>query len=156
MYTDAAGRTVKATIVIKVVATQSTVNGHDSTLIQGPYTSWSAKDNFDGGMTATGQSLNFAAVTTIGTVDLSTPGVYPVTYQYTDMAGNVVTKEVMITVKQTGSVINGHDSTLIIGPKTKWQASDNFDGVTDENGKPLDFSNVKVIGDVDLSKAGQN
>ncbi|WP_076657431.1 bacterial Ig-like domain-containing protein [Lactiplantibacillus plantarum] len=156
MYTDAAGRTVKATIVIKVVATQSTVNGHDSTLIQGPHTNWSAKDNFDGGMTATGQALNFAAVTTIGTVDLSTPGVYPVTYQYTDMAGNVVTKEVMITVKQTDSAIKGHDSTLIMGPKTKWQASDNFDGATNENGKPLDFSAVKVSGTVDLSKTGQN
>ncbi|VDG18170.1 beta-fructosidase [Lactobacillus plantarum] [Lactiplantibacillus mudanjiangensis] len=142
-------------VTITVKQTGSTINGHDSTLIMGPKTKWQASDNFDGVTDENGKPLDFSNVKVIGDVDLSKAGQNSIRYQYTDAAGNVVTKEVTVTVKQTAGVINGHDSTLIKGPKTKWQASDNFDGAMDENGNLINFQSIKTTNNVDLTKLGQ-
>ena len=49
-------------------------------------------------------------------------------------------------------VLNVHDSTLYVGDI--WSAEDNFDSALDKDGKSVDFKDIKVMGDVDTSKAG--
>ncbi len=49
-------------------------------------------------------------------------------------------------------VVNVHDSTLYVGDE--WTAKNNFDSALDKDGKSVDFKDIKVMGDVDTSKAG--
>ncbi|WP_161842514.1 bacterial Ig-like domain-containing protein [Candidatus Enterococcus huntleyi] len=48
--------------------------------------------------------------------------------------------------------IDVHGSTIYVGDS--WKAEDNFDEATDQDGKPIDFSQLTVDGKVDTSKAG--
>ncbi|WP_236721282.1 bacterial Ig-like domain-containing protein [Lactiplantibacillus plantarum] len=59
---------------------------------------------------------------------------------------------VTVVASQVG--IKTNNSTLMAGPMTKWQAEYNFVSATDEHGKALDFSKVKVTESVDPTKAG--
>lgn len=60
----------------------------------------------------------------------------------------------IVTVVASQVGIKTNNSTLMAGPMTKWQAEYNFVSATDEHGKALDFSKVKVTESVDPTKAG--
>ena len=133
---------------------QASIEGHDSTIVAGPDSKWSASDNFDGGTDADGNPLDLNEVTVKGTVNPQVAGDYQVTYSYTDGYGNTVSKTVTVHVIASQASIEGHDSTIVAGPDSKWSASDNFDGATDAEGNPLDLNEVTVKGTVNPQVAG--
>ncbi|GKT03770.1 bacterial Ig-like domain-containing protein [Furfurilactobacillus entadae] len=153
-YTDTQGNVVSKIVTVHVTASKASVTGHDSTVIAGPNTKWQASDNFDGATDINGNSLTLTDVTVSGSVNPQVAGDYPVIYSYTDVQGNVVSKTATIHVTATKASVTGHDSTVIAGPNTKWQASDNFDGAMDENGNPLTLTDVTVSGSVNSQVAG--
>ncbi|PWG00459.1 bacterial Ig-like domain-containing protein [Levilactobacillus bambusae] len=153
-YVDSAGNTVTKTFTVTVLASKANIYGHDSQIANG--STWNAQDNFDGAIDAEGNPISFDDVTVSGSVNTSKAGQYQVTYSYQDATGKTITKTVTVTVGQSadkGSV-TAHDSTLVAGPDTVWNAKDNFNGATDENGNPVDFAKVKVSGSVDTTKSG--
>ncbi|MFT8460013.1 MAG: bacterial Ig-like domain-containing protein, partial [Liquorilactobacillus ghanensis] len=89
-----------------------------------------------------------------GTVDPTKPGKYEITYSYTDGAGNQISKTITVTVVASKAAIDAKDSTIIAGPNTKWDEEDNFTSATDENGNPLQISDLTVTGSVDTTKMG--
>ncbi|WP_285004793.1 bacterial Ig-like domain-containing protein [Lactococcus garvieae] len=50
------------------------------------------------------------------------------------------------------TAVNVHDSTVYVGDE--WSPEDNFDSALDKDGKAVDFKDVKVLGNVDTTKAG--
>lgn len=48
--------------------------------------------------------------------------------------------------------IDAHDSTILVG--STWNPIDNFDSATDDQGNPLDFSQITVKGTVNTSQPG--
>ncbi|KMK53844.1 Pesticidal crystal protein cry22Aa [Fructobacillus sp. EFB-N1] len=153
-YTDQQRHYHSTPATITVLASQGSINAADSTIVAGPTAQWSAKDNF---LTATdehGNSVDFSQVQTSGTVDAKTPGVYPITYTYTDSQGTPFTKTINVTVVASKGGVAAKDTTLIAGPNTKWTPADNFSGATDATGQPVDFSKVTVTGNVDTTKPG--
>ncbi|KRN33773.1 bacterial Ig-like domain-containing protein [Lactobacillus selangorensis] len=149
-YTDGRGIQHTTTVNVTVVATQAAIYGHDSTISIG--SSWSAANNFDGATNENGDAIDFADVKVTGTVDTSTAGTYQIQYSYTDEAGNAVTKTVTVTVADSHASVYAHNSEMPIG--STWNPEDNFDGATDIEGNPVDFSSIKVAGTVDTTKTG--
>ncbi|MEG1487519.1 bacterial Ig-like domain-containing protein, partial [Lactococcus sp.] len=94
-------------------AVKPTLTTKDSTIEKG--STWTPADNFTGGTSSTGTALTIKDVTVSGTVDTSTPGVYSVTYAYTDpTTGLSVSSVAKITVKEsspTGSSSNPTNSS---------------------------------------------
>ncbi|WP_338352201.1 bacterial Ig-like domain-containing protein, partial [Fructobacillus tropaeoli] len=153
-YTDAQGNPYSQKVTVTVVASQGGVAAKDSTLIAGPNTKWTAADNFSGATDEDGKPVDLSKVTVDGKVDPTTPGTYPVTYSYTDAQGNPYSKKITVTVVASQGGVAAKDSTMIAGPNTKWTAADNFTSATDENGKPVNLSKVKVDGKVDPTTPG--
>ncbi|MYV17497.1 bacterial Ig-like domain-containing protein [Furfurilactobacillus milii] len=153
-YVDSQGNHVSWTVVVHVTASQANVKGHDSNLIAGPHTAWTASDNFDGATDANGKPLQLSDVKVTGSVNPQMPGDYSVTYSYVDTQGNSVDKTVMVHVTLSQASVTGHDSNLVAGPNTTWTASDNFDSATDANGKALQLSDIKVTGTVNTQVPG--
>ena len=153
-YTDAYGNTVSKTITVHVIKSEASINGHDSTLIAGPNSKWTAADNFDGATDAEGNSVDLKDVTVKGNVDPHTPGNYEITYSYTNAYGNTVSKTVTVHVKASQASVDGHDSTVIAGPDSKWNPADNFDGATDAEGNSVDLKEVTVKGNVNPQVPG--
>ena len=153
-YTDVYGNEVTKSITVKVVASQLSVDAKDSTIIAGPKTTWNAKDNFIGATDAAGKPVTLADVKVTGTVNPNKAGDYKVTYTYTDAYGNEVTKTITVHVVASQLSLKAKDSTLTAGPKTTWNAQDNFVNATDAAGKPVKLADVKVTGSVDPTKAG--
>jgi surface protein len=153
-YKDAYGNTASKTVTVHVVASQVSVDGHDSTIIAGPNSKWSASDNFDGATDADGNPIDLKDVTVSGTVNPQVAGDYQVTYSYKDAYGNTASKTVTVHVVASQVSVDGHDSTIIAGPNSKWSASDNFDGATDADGNPIDLKDVTVSGTVNPQVAG--
>ncbi|MGA3408732.1 BspA family leucine-rich repeat surface protein [Lactiplantibacillus pentosus] len=81
-------------------------------------------------------------------VNTKRPGTYQVTFKY---AGKTVTALVIVKADQTS--LNVHDTDLHAGGT--WQPQDAFDGATDKDGQPIDFSNVTVTGDVNSAVPGE-
>ncbi|VDG25170.1 BspA family leucine-rich repeat surface protein [Lactiplantibacillus mudanjiangensis] len=154
-YTDAYNNVATKTITLTVVATQASIDAHDTTIMQGQ--AWQASDSLDSVTTAAGTTGDLTAVTVSdsSSVNVKKPGQYQVTYQYVDAYQNLVTKTITVTVVATKVSIDAKDKT--VDQDSSWTAADSFISATDATGKAVALSQVTVIGadKVDLSKAGQ-
>jgi len=97
-YIDKAGNDLSQTVTVKVNASQATVVTKDATVTAGSTAKWTPNDSYVSGTDADGQALTLNDVQVTGTVDMATPGTYRITYQYTDVAGNVVNATAKVTV----------------------------------------------------------
>jgi len=97
-YIDKAGNDLSQTVTVKVNASQATVVTKDATVTAGSTAKWTPNDSYVSGTDADGQALALNDVQVTGTVDMATPGTYRITYQYTDVAGNVVNATAKVTV----------------------------------------------------------
>ncbi|MFT8660903.1 bacterial Ig-like domain-containing protein [Liquorilactobacillus ghanensis] len=154
-YTDGAGNQISKTITVTVVASKAAIDAKDSTIVAGPTTKWNAGNNFTSATDENGNPLQISDLTVTGSVDPTKPGKYEITYSYTDGAGNQISKTITVTVVASKAAIDAKDSTIIAGPTTKWSAENNFNSATDENGKPLQISDLTVSGTVDPTKPGK-
>ncbi|WP_047999307.1 bacterial Ig-like domain-containing protein [Lactiplantibacillus herbarum] len=132
-YTDRNGNQVTATAMLTVKATQATISTKPTTVDQGA--AWSAGDNFVGGTDAEGQPLTIGDVVVTGDVDTDLPGVYTVTYRYTDSAGNVIIQTAVVTVKATDAITTDDGQGDTISPDHNGSGSNGnqTDGSSDKN-----------------------
>ena len=96
-YTDEYGNQVSQTVTLTVKATQISLNTKDVIFTQGD--TWANDNGFVSGTDETGQLISFDNVTVTGTVNTTKPGMYALTYRYTDAVGNQIVKTVIVTVK---------------------------------------------------------
>ena len=153
-YTDGVGNVITQTANVEVTASKASLEAKDTSLVAGPNTTWTAADNFVSATDTDGQTVDVKDVKVSGTVDTTKAGDYPVTYTYTDAAGNEFTQTVTVTVVASKASLKVKDTTLTAGKNTTWTAADNFVSATDANGDALKLSDVKVSGTVDTTKAG--
>ncbi|MGL4245880.1 bacterial Ig-like domain-containing protein [Lactiplantibacillus plantarum] len=95
-YMDRAGNLITVTTSIDVLASQAQLQVRDSQLTVG--NAWTAQDNFERATDAQGQALTLADIAVDGTVNTQRAGQYTLTYHYTDVAGNQLTKTAVVTV----------------------------------------------------------
>ena len=136
---------VKATAMITVVADQETVVAKDSTIYEGD--DWQAADNFVSATDKDGNEVQLTDITTVGTVDSTTPGRYQVTYRNGKAEATAT-----ITVLADQTSVTVKDSVIYVGDN--WTAADNFVSATDRDGKSLALEQLLVDGSVDTKKTG--
>ncbi|WP_430600276.1 hypothetical protein IGI84_002018 [Enterococcus sp. DIV0008] len=136
---------VKATAMITVVADQETVVAKDSTIYEGD--NWQAADNFVSATDKDGNEVQLTDITTVGTVDSTTPGRYQVTYRNGKAEATAT-----ITVLADQTSVTVKDSVIYVGDN--WTAADNFVSATDRDGKTLTLEQLLVDGSVDTKKTG--
>ncbi|WP_140405511.1 bacterial Ig-like domain-containing protein, partial [Enterococcus sp. 8E11_MSG4843] len=136
---------VKATAMITVVADQETVVAKDSTIYEGE--DWQAADNFVSATDKDGNEVQLTDITTVGTVDSTTPGRYQVTYRNGKAEATAT-----ITVLADQTSVTVKDSVIYVGDN--WTAADNFVSATDRDGKTLTLEQLLVDGSVDTKKTG--
>ena len=136
---------VKATAMITVVADQETVVAKDSTIYEGE--DWQAADNFVSATDKDGNEVQLTDITTVGTVNSTTPGRYQVTYRNGKAEATAT-----ITVLADQTSVTVKDSVIYVGDN--WTAADNFVSSTDRDGKTLALEQLLVDGSVDTKKTG--
>lgn len=136
-------------------ANQAVIDLHDVTIDAGDDWNWS--HSIDGLVDQFGNPVDVQALYAANPkavklrgdrVNTKRPGTYQVTFKY---AGKTVTALVIVKADQTS--LNVHDTDLHTGGT--WQPQDAFDGATDKDGQPIDFSNVTVTGDVNPAVPGE-
>lgn len=139
---DDNGKPVQDTGIVHVIG-KPVLTSKDSTIFQGD--TWNPADNYVSGTDSSGKALppansdgslpaGVSITKVVGpngnssalTVDSSTPGIYQVTYSYTDPTTGL-TGTTTATVTVGAPDINGHDSTIHTGDN--WTPADNFDSV---------------------------
>ena len=142
---DLLANNIAGTYIRELATSGTTVNANDSALVAGPDTIWDAESNFAGAKDYYGKDLTLADVTVSGdTVNTKVPGTYQVTYSYTDITGNKISKTITVTVTASTAAVETTDKTVELGDN--WDAESNFSGV-DTDGSSIDFSHVTVSGD---------
>ncbi|AVW09863.1 bacterial Ig-like domain-containing protein [Lactiplantibacillus paraplantarum] len=128
----------QTTVLTLTVASAAKITASDGAVILG--SDWSASDNLVAVVDENGQNVDLtdARITTIGTVDTTTPGSYHVSYQYTDAAGNATISK-PITVNVTGITLK--DSNKTMTTTNDWTPAENIQAAVDATG-------ANVIGDV--------
>lgn len=110
----------------------------------------------------TGQFLNYSSYTTSVFSQVDSPKITgqgytlpnPVTVEATQVSDATQETSINVVYNKSSVSINAKDSQLPVGPKTSWNAVDNFVNATDQDGQAVDFKDVKVAGTVDTTKAG--
>lgn len=139
------GVTTDFTRKITVLKNQTALNVTDSTIYKG--SSWSPQDNFANALDKDGNTVTFDKITTSGTVDVNSPGVYTVTYTY----GSISSKA-KIKVVENQETLAVKNSILYTG--SSWTAKDNFISATDTSGTAVEFNEVTTKGSVDTTTPG--
>ncbi|BDZ29758.1 bacterial Ig-like domain-containing protein [Lactiplantibacillus sp. WILCCON 0030] len=89
--------------------------------------------------------------TTTSLAQLTGPGTYVVTYQFTDQLGTHQAQTRVTVVSH--AMIKAHDQLVAAGDS--WHPKAGFVTATDEYGRPLAWSAITVTGRVDVDQAGQ-
>ncbi|MDR0199967.1 MAG: bacterial Ig-like domain-containing protein [Streptococcaceae bacterium] len=123
-----------------------TLNVKNATVAQGA--TWSPAAGFISGTDVNGYPMTVAELSVAGNVDTSTPGVYPVTYQYaytTSQTTHIVSQKVYVVVTNAAVKINATDAFLYATQRYNQKLS--LLHVEDSNGKTISPSQVsyKVI-----------
>lgn len=156
-----AGNRAETATFIWEVKSADAITGQDSEIFLNQQWNWS--QNVTQLVDQNGQlidsaalfSANPQAVTVSGDlVDTSKPGTYHVILSY---AGRETT--VIVTVKDNQSQLNlhAHDVTIEINQETGtavWHAQDNFDNAMDADGHSVDWQDMTVLGEPDLTRPG--
>ncbi|QHM42278.1 bacterial Ig-like domain-containing protein [Lactiplantibacillus plantarum] len=158
VYTDSLGQQQTALVQVTTVATQAKISTRPVTVIAGPKTTWSLNDSVDWStsLAADGTLLTAAQrqrVTVDGTLNLRRAGNYPLTLNYMDRAGNLITVTTSIDVLASQAQLQVRDSQLTVG--NTWAAQDNFERATDAQGQALTLADIAVDGTVNTQRAGQ-
>lgn len=97
-YTDENSNQVSKVITVNVIASETSIDAKDSTIVAGPGITWKSADNFISATDQDGKPIKIEQVNVEGTVDTLTPGDYEITYSYTDQQGNKVSKTITVSV----------------------------------------------------------
>ncbi|MCT0163010.1 bacterial Ig-like domain-containing protein [Lactiplantibacillus pentosus] len=102
-----------------------------------------------------GTTVENARIKRSGSVDITTPGDYKLTYSFTDSLGHEQSTGTTVTVLENMAGIKVKSTTERFRIGAKWSEKDNFDGATDVDGTPIDLADVDVISTVDSKAVGQ-
>lgn len=162
---DAAGvNKVKYTILnhsqekISKVAT-ITVKGEDLTTLQVKGSNlyvneiWNPQDNIVKALDKDGNEIDIKDIVIDGKVNTAVAKDYPIKFTILNHKKQPVTRATIVKVKEDLTSLEVKDSTLYFGDR--WQPEDNLVKATDADGNPLDISDIKVIGNVDIKTAGE-
>ncbi|MCA5012553.1 MULTISPECIES: bacterial Ig-like domain-containing protein [unclassified Enterococcus] len=138
-----------AKITVEAKEAVPIINVQDSSIQVGD--TWKAADNFISACDKNGKLLDFREIKVTGEVDTTKEGKYEVSYSYEETTS--VAKIAVKAKEEAAPIINIQDSSIQVGDN--WKASDNFISACDKNGDPLDFSEIKVTGEVDTAKPGK-
>ncbi|MFT9137671.1 MAG: GH32 C-terminal domain-containing protein [Liquorilactobacillus satsumensis] len=134
---------------------QTAITVKNTTLIAGPWTTWTAADNFIEATDIKGNAVPLSAVSVSGSVDPTKVGSYKVTYSYTDSQKKTVNQVAIVTVRPSLAAIDAQDGTLNAGSQTKWTPADNFNAASGSMGQKISLQAVTVSGNVDPTKPGK-
>ncbi|MFD1418416.1 bacterial Ig-like domain-containing protein [Companilactobacillus keshanensis] len=132
---------VTKTVIVNVnrAIVEPVINVKDSTLVLG--NDWKTDDNFISATDEYGDNLYLSKITVDSSnIQADKAGVYNVIFKYKD---TVETAKVTVTQTPTINSVPSYD--VMNSTSTKpWDASEAFNGGTDENGNPLTFNKVTV------------
>ena len=154
-FTDQQGKLRSVEVPVEVLANLAGIKVKSATESFRIGAKWSEKDNFDSATDVDGTPIDLADVNIISTVDPKAVGQYKVTYSFTDQQGKLRSVEVPVEVlaNMAGIKVKSKTESFRIG--AKWSEKDNFDGVTDVDGTPIDLADVDITSTVDPEKVGQ-
>lgn len=81
-------------------------------------------------------------------------GSYNIEYAVTGSDNKTTTYSRIITVKHSQAEIKTKDTTIVAGPNSTWQSSDNFISAKSEDGQTVNFDSLKVTGTVNTKAPG--
>lgn len=149
-YKDSNGQTITKSVNVHVVPTKSSLQTQSSTIWAG--SQWQAINNLVSATDADGNPLESKDIQVTGSVDTKTPGIYHITYSYTDASGKAYNQPVTVTVLADQSSVAAKDSSVFIGEP--WSAANSFVSATDEYGHSVPLNQVTVTGNVDVNAVG--
>ncbi len=102
-----------------------------------------------------GTAVEDAKIKRSGTVDMSTPGDYELTYSFTDSLGQEQSTGTTVTVLENLAGIKVKSPTESFRIGAKWSERDNFVSATDIDGTLIDLADVDVESTVNSGVVGQ-
>ena len=102
-----------------------------------------------------GTTVENARIKRSGSVDITTPGDYKLTYSFTDSLGHEQSTGTTVTVLENMAGIKVKSTTESFRIGAKWSEKDNFDSATDVDGTPINLSNIDIESTVNSEVAGQ-
>ncbi|ASG78725.1 bacterial Ig-like domain-containing protein [Lactiplantibacillus pentosus] len=90
-----------------------------------------------------------------GTVDMTTPGDYKLTYSFVDSLEKEHSKDTTVTVLENLAGIKVKSTTESFRIGAKWSEENNFDSATDVDGTSVDLSNVAIESTVNSEVVGK-
>ncbi|RMW53709.1 DUF5011 domain-containing protein, partial [Lactiplantibacillus pentosus] len=101
-----------------------------------------------------GTAVEAKKIKCIGTVDVTTPGEYKLTYSFVDSLGKEHSKDTMVTVLKNHAAISVDNNSGTLYAHGVWNPASVVVNATDVDGTTVEDARIKCIGTVDMSTPG--
>ncbi|WP_445448615.1 bacterial Ig-like domain-containing protein [Enterococcus faecalis] len=140
---------VTRTINVTVVPDQTAINLKTAQMTLYTSDTWQAQEQFIDAKNRDGNTVPYDQISVSGTVNLTTPGVYPVTYAY-----GSVTRTINVTVVPDQTAVNLKSTQVNLYSDDTWQPQEHFIDARDRDGNDVPYDQVSVSGTVDPHTLG--
>ncbi|MBO9166028.1 bacterial Ig-like domain-containing protein [Lactiplantibacillus pentosus] len=154
-FTDQFGVAHSAQATVEVLENQAAINidNNSGTLYANGI--WNPASVVVNATDVDGTVVEDSEIKRSGTVDVTTPGDYKLTYSFVDSLGEEHSKDTTVTVLENLAGIKVKSITESFRIGAKWSEENNFDSATDVDGTSIDLADVDVVSTVDPKTVGQ-
>ncbi|MGA3233135.1 bacterial Ig-like domain-containing protein [Lactiplantibacillus pentosus] len=154
-FTDQFGVAHSAQATVEVLENQAAINidNNSGTLYANGI--WNPASVVVNATDVDGTVVEDSEIKRSGTVDVTTPGDYKLTYSFVDSLGEEHSKDTTVTVLENLAGIKVKSITESFRIGAKWSEENNFDSATDVDGTSVDLSNVAIESTVNSEVVGQ-
>ena len=153
-FKDSLGHEKSTSTTVKVLENQAAISVDNNSGALYAHGVWNPASVVVNATDVDGSTVEDARIKCIGTVDMSTPGEYELTYSFTDSLGHEKSTSTTVTVLENQAAINVDNNSGTLYAQGAWNPDSIVITATDVDGTTVEASKIKRSGTVDMTTSG--
>ncbi|MDC6398970.1 bacterial Ig-like domain-containing protein, partial [Lactiplantibacillus pentosus] len=153
-FTDSLGREQSTSTTVTVLENQAAINAANNSGKLYAHGVWNPDSVVINATDVDGTTVEASKIKCSGTVDMTTPGNYKLTYSFTDSLGHEQSTSTMVTVLENHASINVDNNSGKLYAHGIWNPDSVVVTAVDVDGNAVENTKIKISGTVDVTKAG--
>ncbi|MCB5222000.1 bacterial Ig-like domain-containing protein [Lactiplantibacillus pentosus] len=153
-FTDSLGREQSTSTTVTVLENQAAINAANNSGKLYAHGVWNPESVVINATDVDGTTVEASKIKCSGTVDMTTPGDYKLTYSFTDSLGHEQSTSTMVTVLENHASINVDNNSGKLYAHGIWNPDSVVVTAVDVDGNAVENTKIKISGTVDVTKAG--
>ncbi|MCT3295796.1 immunoglobulin-like domain-containing protein, partial [Lactiplantibacillus pentosus] len=153
-FVDSLGKEHSENTTVTVLENQAAISVDNNSGALYAHGAWNPASVVVNATDVDGSTVEDARIKCIGTVDMSTPGEYELTYSFKDSLGHEKSTSTTVTVLENQAAISVDNNSGVLYAQGAWNPDSIVITATDVDGTTIEASKIKRSGTVDMTTPG--